>query len=99
MVTFKMKVSHIMKLADSVLHRIVQIVQEAMLTGKDCADLMREVDLTVDVEDPHCLVLTPEYVANVKKYHQQLLDRVMEENAKKDAFSVVNFDFSKKISN
>jgi len=61
--------------ADSVWHRVVQIVQEAMLTGTDCADLLRQVRVVPDETDPHVLVLSPEYQAQVKAGHQRMLDQ------------------------
>ena len=65
-----------MKLADSVLHRFVQIIQEAMITGTDCADHMRMVRLTADSSDPHVLVLTDEYKAQVEEIHKKYLAEI-----------------------
>jgi hypothetical protein len=67
-----------MKLHDSVLHRIVQIVQEAMLTGVDCADYMRMVRVQADASDPTVLVLTEEYKQHVKESHDKLEKQAIE---------------------
>lgn len=37
-----------LKFADSIWHRVVQIVQEAMLTGVDCSDLLRQIRVEHD---------------------------------------------------
>ena len=63
-------------LSDSVLMRIVQIVQEGFLTGTDVADLMREIRL--QEHDNDSLVLTDKYVELVKKSHEDLLARAAE---------------------
>lgn len=67
-----------LKFADSVWHRVVQIVQEAMLTGTDCADLLRQVRVVPDASDPHVLVLSDEYQAQVKAGHQRMLEQAKE---------------------
>jgi hypothetical protein len=61
------------KFSDEVSLRMVQIFQEALLLGMDGADLFREVRLTQSDSDPDSLVLDPEYVALVKKNHEDLL--------------------------
>lgn len=66
------------KISDSVWHRVVQIVQEAMLTGVDCADLMRQVRVCVDSQDESTLVLTPEYETQVLEMHKKYLEQVDE---------------------
>ena len=63
-----------MKLADSVIAQIAQIVQEAVLTGCDCVDYMRMIELAPDETDPHVLVMTEEYVKLVAKNHNKMLD-------------------------
>jgi hypothetical protein len=60
------------KLNDGVWNRVVQIVQEAMLLGVDCADLLRQVE--VEPNDDGQLSLTPEYEKMVKNHHEKLLD-------------------------
>ena len=73
------------KLDDSVLHRVVQIVQEAFLTGVDCADIMRQIELTTQTEvdtknsSPAVLVLSEPYKAMVERQHAVMLDFVKEQ--------------------
>ena len=67
-----------MKFADSVWHRVVQIVQEAMLQGVDCADLLRQVRVIPDPSDSHVLVLSPEYQKQVREMHDKLLTQARE---------------------
>ena len=62
-----------MKLDDTVLVRIVQIIQEAMLTGTDCVDFMRLIELKQGT-DENKLVLTEAYLESVEKEHKKLLD-------------------------
>ena len=62
-----------LKLADNVLHRFVQIIQEAMLTGTDCADHMRMVRLVPDDSDPNVLVLSEDYKKQVEEMHKKYL--------------------------
>ena len=59
------------KLCDTVLARVMQIVQEAMLTGTDCVDLMRVMEL--QESDSGALVLTDDYKQLVKKEHDDLI--------------------------
>lgn len=66
------------KFADSVWHRVVQIVQEAMLTGVDCADLLRQVRVVTDASDPSVLVLSTEYQLQVKSMHDKMLQHARE---------------------
>lgn len=66
------------KFADSVWHRVVQIVQEAMLTGVDCADLLRQVRVVQDDVDPDVLVLSPGYQKQVKSMHDKMLQQARE---------------------
>lgn len=58
------------KLADSVLHRVVQIVQEAFLTGVDCADIMRQIELEEDATG--ALVQTEAYKSRVKAQYEEM---------------------------
>lgn len=67
-----------MKLADGVWHRVVQIVQEAMLSGVDCADLLRQVRVVQDPNDPTNLVLSSEYQRQVEKMHEKMLQQARE---------------------
>ena len=61
------------KLNDDVLRRIVQIMQEGMLTGTDVADHMRMIRLTPSTEDTESLVLTDDYIKMVETQHETLL--------------------------
>lgn len=74
------------KLDDSVLHRIVQIVQEAFLTGTDCADIMRQIELEdrggLMIGHP-TLVLTEDYKQMVKRQHEEMLKFAEEQTKKK----------------
>jgi len=63
-----------MKVNDEVWHRVVQIVQEAIITGIDCTDLFREIELEQSPTD-NSLVLSAAYKEKVVKWHQELLDR------------------------
>ena len=69
------------KLSDSVLHRIVQIVQEAFLTGVDCADIMRQIEL--EEGSSGSLVLTSEYKEMVARQHAEMVKFAEEVQAKK----------------
>jgi hypothetical protein len=66
------------KFADTVWHRVVNIVQESMLTGVDCADLLRQMRVQPDAADPSVLVLTPAYEAQVRATHAKLLQQAKE---------------------
>ncbi len=66
------------KFADSVWHRVVQIVQEAMLTGVDCADLLRQVRVVPDSTDDHTLVLSIDYERQVREMHAKMLQQARE---------------------
>jgi hypothetical protein len=66
-----------MKFADSVWHRVVCIVQEAMLTGVDCADLLRQVRVVTD-PDTDSLILSPEYQKQVREMHEKMLKQARE---------------------
>lgn len=67
-----------LKFADNVWHRVVQIVQEAMLTGVDCSDLLRQVRVVPDETDDHVLVLSAEYQKQVREMHEKMLDQARE---------------------
>lgn len=60
------------KLSDAVSMRLIQIFQEAIMTGVDGADLLRQVSLQPDASDPHVLVLSPEYEAQVRAGYEKL---------------------------
>lgn len=62
--------------SDSVSMRLVQIFQEAMLLGLDGADLLRQVRLTASDDDPSVLVMTDDYVEQVKNHHRFYEEKV-----------------------
>ena len=63
------------KLDDSVLIRIVQIIQEAMLTGTDCIDYMRLIELHCDdTNDSNKLMLTDHYKTVIETEYKTLLE-------------------------
>lgn len=66
------------KFADSISMRLVQIFQEAIMTGIDGADLLRQVRMEPDASDPNVLVLTPEYQRMVKESFEKLEARAKE---------------------
>jgi hypothetical protein len=63
-----------LRLHDEVLQRFVQIIQEAMLLGVDCADIMRQVRLARSLDDECVLVLTEDYKRLTKEHHVKLLE-------------------------
>lgn len=69
---------------DEVWHRVVQIVQEALLTGVDCSDLLRQVRVQESKSGSE-LELTPEYVQQVKEGYDRM---VAEVTARRNADSV-----------
>ena len=71
------------KFADSVSMRLVQIFQEAIMTGVDGADLLRQVELQPDASDPHVLVLSTAYQAQVKEMHAKLEAQAQELQAQR----------------
>lgn len=77
------------KLADSVSMRLVQIFQEAIMTGVDGADLLRQVVLVADTSDPAVLVLSPEYQQQVRDMHAKLLAQAEELAASMGGSSLV----------
>lgn len=61
------------KLHDTVLMRIVQIIQEAMLVGVDCVDIMRQVEVEFSPEE-NKLVLTEDYKKMIVEHHEKWLE-------------------------
>jgi hypothetical protein len=66
------------KFADSVWHRVVQIVQESMLLGVDCADLLRQICVMPDEHQGNILVLSPAYEKQVRDMHTKMLTQARE---------------------
>ena len=62
------------KISDSVAMRFIQIFQEAILLGIDGADLMRQVRLVTDAQDPGTMTLCPEYEKQVVEAHKKYLE-------------------------
>lgn len=57
-------------LDDIVWLRVAQAVQEAMVTGVDVVDVLRQIE--VEVNDKGELTLTPEYMARVRENHARM---------------------------
>ncbi len=70
------------KLADNVSMRLIQIFQEAIMTGVDGADLLRQVRLVTDPTDPSVLILSDEYQRLVKESYEKLEAQALELAAK-----------------
>ena len=79
------------KISDTVAMRFIQIFQEAVLLGVDGADLMRQVRLSVDSENPDTLVLDADYKKFVEETHQKYLKEI---ESKKSTSSELNIDIS-----
>ena len=71
------------KIGDSVWHRVVNAIQEAMLMGVDVADILRQISVVPDASDPHVLVLSPEYQKQVKEMHAKMLEEAQTLQGKK----------------
>jgi hypothetical protein len=67
-----------MRLSDSVWHRVIQAVQEGILTGVDVSDVLRQISVVPDEDDPNVLVLSREYQQQVKEMHEKMLQRAQE---------------------
>ena len=66
------------KLDGSVIARLLQIVQEAMLTGTDIVDHLRLLTLKSQSPETDLLILTPEYEKTMIDYHKKLQDKADE---------------------
>jgi hypothetical protein len=76
-----------LKLSDELLFRIVQIIQESMLLGVDCTDLMRQIRVTPTGDE---IVLTEQYKKQVKEMHNKWLEnaaKIQEEQAKNEEWT------------
>ena len=79
-----------MKLADSVLHRIIQILQEGLLLGVDVSDLMRQIRLVQDADDSGVLLMSPAYEKQVNEMHEKLLKQAEEkQNAAREGKLII----------
>jgi hypothetical protein len=66
------------KLSDEVLGRIVQIIQEAMIVGLDCVDLMRMIELQSSADNESVLELCEDYRKRVEDMHEAWLKKARE---------------------
>ena len=66
------------RLSDNVLRRIVQVMQEGLLTGTDVTDHMRMIRLEENADDSTQLVLTDEYQKLVESQHEAMLLEIEE---------------------
>ena len=79
------------KLTDAVWHRVVQIVQEAMLLNQDCVELFRSIE--VEEDESGNLTLTQDYLNNVEKMHEawlekaQSLQQQLDQNQKNEQYN------------
>lgn len=74
------------KITDAVAMRMIQIFQEAIVLGLDGADLLRQVRLVPDADDPQAMTLDPEYVASVEEMHKKYVAEAEEKRQGKDLF-------------
>lgn len=61
-----------LRLSDEVIARLVQIIQEAMLTQTDCVDHIRLMRLQPSAANPDVIVPTPEYLKWVNDDYERL---------------------------
>lgn len=73
-------------IADEVWHRVVQIVQEAMLMGVDCADLLRQIRVSPNESQ---LVLTPAYNKMIAEHHAQLVAEAEAKTSQANAAKII----------
>ena len=66
------------RLSDNVLRRVVQLMQEGLLTGTDVTDHMRMIRLEENTDDSEQLELTAEYRSIVEGQHESMLREVDE---------------------
>ena len=67
--------------------RMIQIFQESIVFGVDGADLMRQVRLVQDPEDPESLTLDPGYSAAVTAMHEKYLAEAEEKRSQQFSLS------------
>lgn len=65
------------KLADGVIARIAQVVQEGIILGVDVVDLLRQVEVE-PVGDGEFVDLTRKYVAQVRANHEKLVSEALD---------------------
>lgn len=76
------------KLADNVIGRIAQIVQEGMLLGIDVVDLMRQIEVVPSADGTE-VDLTSAYIHGVKQTHEKLLEDLKERQQTKTKSSLI----------
>lgn len=60
------------RFSDQLLGRVLNVIQEAMISGVDVLDLFREMRVKPADGDPHELVLTEDYTKKVDEWHKQI---------------------------
>lgn len=76
------------KISDAVAMRMIQIFQEAVIFGIDGADLMRQVRLVQDPEEPETMTLDPEYVKSVEDMHKKYAEEAVEKKSHREKYFV-----------
>lgn len=64
----------IYRMSDELLGRVLNVIQEAMISGTDVLDLFREMEMKPSDDDPHHLVLTDDYRAKIDAWHKDIED-------------------------
>jgi hypothetical protein len=73
-----MTTKQVYKISDDVISRIVQIIQEALFTGIDCVDIMRQLELEVSDDDANVLTLPEEYIKRVAEGYERMVEQADE---------------------
>lgn len=73
-----MTTKQVYKISDDVISRIVQIIQEALFTGIDCVDIMRQLELEVSDDDASVLTLPEEYIKRVAEGYEHMVEQAEE---------------------
>lgn len=71
------------KFKDEVWHKIIQIIQLAMITGTDVVDYLRQIEVQLD-NDTNTLGLTDNYNQVFERTLDQLTERLVELQAQAD---------------
>lgn len=72
---------------DDVWNRVVQIVQEGMLTGVDVTDLLRQIRVCRWESDMGSVHLTRSYMKQVKEGHERMVDESTKLKAESDSMT------------
>jgi hypothetical protein len=78
--------------SDDVIARIIQIVQEAFLTGIDCLDIMRQIELEVSDDDAAVLTLPQAYIRRVAEGYVRMAEHAEELKNNKSNEKTFTFD-------